>query len=73
MSRDYYLLIGSMWSFSGGSDVKESVCNAGDPGFDLGQKDPLEKGPATHSSITAWRIPSAIVHGVAKSQTQLSG
>ena len=23
----------------------------------LGQKDPLEKGMATHSSITAWRIP----------------
>ena len=23
----------------------------------LGQEDPLEKGKATHSSITAWRIP----------------
>ena len=23
----------------------------------LGQKDPLEKGKATHSSILAWRIP----------------
>ena len=23
----------------------------------LGQKDPLEKGTATHSSILAWRIP----------------
>ena len=23
----------------------------------LGQKDPLEKGMATHSSILAWRIP----------------
>ena len=23
----------------------------------LGQKDPLEKGIATHSSILAWRIP----------------
>ena len=23
----------------------------------LGQKDPLEKGMATHSSIHAWRIP----------------
>ena len=34
MSRDYYLLIGNLWSFSGGSDVTESVCNAGDPGFD---------------------------------------
>ena len=31
----------------------------------------LEKGKATHSSILAWRIPW-IVHGVAKSRTQLS-
>ena len=23
----------------------------------MGQKDPLEKGKATHSSILAWRIP----------------
>ena len=44
----------------------------------LGQENPLEKGMATHSSILAWRIPwtegawQATVHGVAKSQTQLS-
>ena len=44
----------------------------------LGWKDPLEEGMATHSSILAWRIPMdrgawwARVHGVAKSQTQLS-
>ena len=44
----------------------------------LGWDDPLEEGMATHSSILAWRIPLnrgtwwAIVHGVAKSQTQLS-
>ena len=43
----------------------------------LGQEDPLEKEMATYSSILAWRIPldrgawRAIVHGVAKSQTQL--
>ena len=41
-------------------------------------EDPLEEGMATHSSILAWRIPmdtaalQAAVHGVAKSQTQLS-
>ena len=32
----------------------------------LGQKDPLEKGLATHSSILAWRIPGTeepTVHG----------
>ena len=33
----------------------------------LGWEDPLEKGKATHSSILAWRIPSTIVHRVAKS------
>ena len=27
-----------------------------DPGLTLGQKDPLEKGMATHSSVLAWRI-----------------
>ena len=44
----------------------------------LGQEDPLEKGMATHSSILDWRTPLTVepggltVHGVAKSQTQLS-
>ena len=43
-----------------------------------GQEDPLEEGMAAHSSIPAWRIPwteepgRAIVHGTAKSWTQLS-
>ena len=46
--------------------------------WSLGWEGPLEKGKATHSSIHAWRIPSdrgawwAAVHGVEKSQTQLS-
>ena len=44
-------------TFPGGSNCKESTCNVGDPDFILGQKDPLEKGMATHSSILAWRIP----------------
>ena len=38
----------------------------------LGQEDPLEVKMTTHSSSLAWRIPSAIVHGVSKSQTRLS-
>ena len=44
----------------------------------LGWEDPLEKGMANHSNILAWKIPMArgawcaTVHGVAKSQTQLS-
>ena len=43
--------------FPGGSDGKESACNAGDPGSIPGLGDPLEEGMATHSSIRAWRIP----------------
>ena len=42
----------------------------------LSQKDPLEKGMATHFSIHAWRIPWTeepgglhTVHGIAKSWT----
>ena len=42
--------------FPGGSDHKESACNAGDQVQSLGWKDPLEKGMATYSSILAWRI-----------------
>ena len=41
----------------GGSDSKESACNAGDPGSIPGWGDSLEKGMASHSSILAWRIP----------------
>ena len=96
--------------FPGSSAVKESACNAGNPGSIPGSgrssgggigyplhwaflvaqmvKNPpamwetwvrsLEEGMATHSSILAWRICMdrgawrAAVHGVAKSQTQLS-
>ena len=62
--------------FTGGSDGRESACNAGD----LGLEDPLEKGTSVHPSILAWRIPWKEepggllhgVHGVAKSRTPLS-
>ena len=50
--------------FLGSSAGKESACNVGDLG--------LIQGMATHSNILAWRIPWTIVHGVAKSWTQLS-
>ena len=46
-----------MLGFPGGSDGKESTCNAGDMGLILGWEDPLEKEMAIHSSILAWRIP----------------
>ena len=46
-----------MVGFPGGSDSKESTCNA-ESGFDpwVG-KGSLEEGMATHSSILSWRIP----------------
>ena len=47
----------SRLSFPGGLDSEESACNAGDQVQSLGQKDPLEKEMATHSSILAWIIP----------------
>jgi len=47
----------SQVGFPGGSDSKESACNARDPGYMPGSGRPLEKGMATHSSITAWRTP----------------
>ena len=64
--------------FPGGSDSKESACNAGDPGSILGWEDPLGKGMATHSSSLAWRIPMdrgvwwAYVNRLTESQTRLS-
>ena len=62
MKKHVYVIEG----FPGGSNGKESACNAGDmdsiPGS--GREDPLEKGMATHTSdILAWRIPSTVEPG----------
>ena len=46
-----------IWASLGGSDDKESICNAGDRGSIPRLGDLLEKGLATHSSIIACRIP----------------
>ena len=43
--------------FPGGSDGKQSTCNAGDSSLILGWEDPLEKDMDTHYIILAWRIP----------------
>ena len=42
--------------FPGGSEVKASAWNVGNPVQSLGREDPLEKEMATHSSILDWRI-----------------
>ena len=46
----------SSTGFPGGSNGEESACSAGDQVQSLGQKEPLEKEMATHSSTLAWRI-----------------
>ena len=51
MGQEYDKAVGS-----GGSDGKETACDAGDVGWE----DPLEEGKATHSSILAWRLPWTI-------------
>ena len=43
-------------SFPGGTDCKESACNAGDPGSVPGLGRFPGKGMATQSSILAWKI-----------------
>ena len=62
----------------GGSDGKESACDAGDLGSIPGLGRSPGGGMAIHSSILAWRIPTdreawrATVHGVTKNQTRLT-
>jgi len=64
----------------GGSEGKESACNAGHPGSIPGLRRSPGEGNATPSSILAWRIPWteepgwawAIVHWITKSWTWLS-
>ena len=58
----------------GGSNDKESACNAGELGLTMSWEDPLEKGMVTQFSTLAWRIPWTeepgrlhTVHGVTKS------
>ena len=47
------------WGFPGGSDGKESACNAGDLGSITGLGRFLEKGMVTYSSILVWENPWA--------------
>jgi len=64
--------------FPGGSDSKESACNAGDPGSIPGSRRSPGEGngnPLSYSCLensmdrAAWR---ATIHGFAKSQIRLS-
>ena len=65
--------------FPGGSDGKESACNAGDPGPIPGSGRSPEEGNGNSLQYSCLENPMdrgawyATAHGVAKSQTQLSG
>ena len=63
--------------FPGGSDDKESSCNARDPGLIPGPGRSPEKEKASHFSILVWRTPWTEEAGGpqfvgSQSQTQLS-
>ena len=56
--HDKLIMMGKgAWGFPGGSDSKESACNAGDLGLIPRSERSLEKEIATHSSILAWKVP----------------
>ena len=50
-------MMGFAQDFPGGSEVKASASNAGDPGLIPGLGRSPEKEMTTHSSILAWEIP----------------
>ena len=64
--------------FSGGSDGKESACNAGDPSLILGSGWSFGEGNGNPLQYSCLENPMdsgawwAAVHGVTKSWTQLS-
>ena len=64
-----------LWGFPGGSDGKESVCNAGHLGLISGLGRSPGEGYGNPLNILAWRIPmdrgawQTTVHGVTKSQS----
>ena len=53
ISNFYNKILNNVNIFPGGSGSKESACIGGDPIRSLGQKDPLKKRMATHSSSPA--------------------
>ena len=76
--KDNGKILSTNLGFPGGSDSKESACNAGDPGSIPGSgRSPGEgnDNPLQYSCLEnlmnrgAWQ---ATVHGVTKNQTQLS-
>ena len=76
-NHHFFSVLISSLHFPGGSDSKEFTYKAGNPGLIPGLGRCPGEGNGYYSSILAWRIPWAgacwaVVHGVAKSQKQLS-
>ena len=64
----------NLWGFPGGSDGKESICNAGDPGSIPGsERSPGEKNGNPLQYLAGKSMDRrtwwTAVHGVIKSQT----
>ena len=60
ISYDICISLSDLLGYLGDSVVKnlpDDEGDTGDTGWSLGQKDPLEEGMVTHSSILAWKIP----------------
>ena len=74
-NKDFELLL---WGFPGGSNGKKSACNAGDLSFIPGSERSSGRGhdnPLQYSCLENFMdrgVWQATVHGIAKSQTQLS-
>ena len=73
MASPFFALELPRWCFSGGSDGKEHTCNTGDPGSSPGLGRSPGEGtgyPLQYSGLE--NSTDCIVHGIIKSQTQLS-
>ena len=57
LADGFFTTITTWVGFPGGSERKESACNAGDLISVPDQEEPLEKGMATYCSILTWRVP----------------
>ena len=73
--HEFFCILRGKMGFPGGSDSKQSTCNAGDLGSipGLGRSSGEGKGyPLQYSGLENSMDSICIVHGVAKSRTRLS-
>ena len=64
MHASHFIEVGTvLWSFPGGSVVKNLPAIQEMQVQSLGLEDPLEKEMTTHSGVLAWEIPWTDEHG----------